>query len=134
MGLLSAATALLPKITDIVGEFVEDKDKANEIAERITTQSMDILARSDANQAAINLQDAKSDKFMQWFWRPWFCFWLCNIYLVIVILPYITAFWDIGLAQGMSEIKDPWMHVILMGILGLAGMRTYDKQVGNTRK
>ena len=134
MGLLSAAATLLPRITDIVSEFVEDKDKANAIAERISSQAAEILAQSDVNQTSINLQDAKSENLIQYGWRPWFCWGITNFYLLAHLGPYVAAIWDAELAATWNGFQDPTIHLILMGILGLAGVRSFDKARGtNTR-
>jgi hypothetical protein len=77
-------------------------------------------------QMAINLEEAKSDSIFVAGWRP-FVGWICGTGIAIqyVILPLLYAFnLAAPIALDFSELLT-----LLLGLLGMSTLRTYDKKV-----
>ena len=118
-------TTLLPSIMDVAGRFLpEDKEKRAKLTES--------LANIDLANLKINEADAKSGNWFQSGWRP-FIGWSCGFALAYtyVMQPILTF----GLAQAGYLIDLPAVNLgemmpVLMGLLGLGGLRTFEKVKG----
>jgi len=125
-------TTLLPSIMDVAGRFLpEDKEKRAEAEREIEAKLTDSLAKIDLAQLEINKEDAKGNWFQSG-WRP-FIGWSCGFALAYtyVMQPILTF----GLAQAGYLIDLPAVNLgemmpVLMGMLGLGGLRTFEKVKG----
>jgi hypothetical protein len=129
-------TSLIAPVTNLISEFVEDKDKANEIAYKINT-----LAEKQAHEIAlaqieVNKVEAQSPSLFKSGWRP-FLGWVCAAAFAyhFLVQPLVVF----GLAYGgfdpidLPEFDMGSMMTVLMGMLGLGGLRTYEKKQGITK-
>jgi hypothetical protein len=125
-GLSEFAKGLIAPIAGIVSEFVTDKDKANEIAYKIASEAGQREHESRLAQVEVNKLDAKSGKFWQSGWRPFFG-WAGGMAFVnnFILIPWAQA-------AGLEIIPMDWqtMSPVVMGILGLGGVRTVEKVKG----
>ena len=125
-------TTLLPSIMDVAGRFLpEDKEKRAAAEREIEAKLTESLANIDLAQLAINKEDAKGNWFQSG-WRP-FIGWACGFALAYtyVMQPILTF----GLAQAGYLIDLPAVNLgemmpVLMGLLGLGGLRTFEKVKG----
>ena len=125
-------TTLLPSIMDVAGRFLpEDKEKRAAAEREIEAKLTESLANIDLAQLAINKEDAKGNWFQSG-WRP-FIGWSCGFALAYtyVMQPILTF----GLAQAGYLIDLPAVNLgemmpVLMGLLGLGGLRTFEKVKG----
>ncbi len=109
----------------ITGEL--SPEKRAEIEQKL----LEIENRSLEMQNQINLEEAKSSHIFVAGWRPfvgWVCgFALCWNYIIHPLFCWITALAGLGVKPppvlGLGE-----MMPILLGMLGLAGYRTYEKK------
>lgn len=121
--------ALLPAITDIVGRFLpEDKEKRAQAEREIERQLAQHLAAVDLAQIEVNREDAKGNWF-QSSWRP-LTGHICALslgwtYLLQPILSFILA--QFGILVQLPALDLSQMMPILLGLLGLAGYRTFEK-------
>jgi hypothetical protein len=126
-------TTLLPSVMDIAGRFLpEDKEKRAEAEREIKAKLTESLANIDLANLKINEADAKSGNWFQSGWRP-FIGWSCGFALAYtyVMQPILTF----GLAQAGYLIDLPAVNLgemmpVLMGLLGLGGLRTFEKVKG----
>jgi|TARA_R110002072_G_scaffold165766_1_gene318986 hypothetical protein len=126
-------TTLLPSIMDVAGRFLpEDKQKRAEAEREIEAKLTESLANIDLANLKINEADAKSGNWFQSGWRP-FIGWSCGFALAYtyVMQPILTF----GLAQAGYLIDLPAVNLgemmpVLMGLLGLGGLRTFEKVKG----
>jgi hypothetical protein len=113
-------------VTGLISEFVEDKDKANEIAYKISTMAASHAHANALGQLAVNKQEAAHKNLFVSGWRPglgWVCVLaLGNNYIVV---PY----WADAITLDSSQLMP-----LIMGMLGLAGARTVEKVQGVARK
>ena len=126
-------TTLLPSIMDVAGRFLpEDKQKRAEAEREIEAKLTESLANIDLANLKINEADAKSGNWFQSGWRP-FIGWSCGFALAYtyVMQPILTF----GLAQAGYLIDLPAVNLgemmpVLMGMLGLGGLRSWERVKG----
>ena len=122
--------SILPAVTDVIGRFLpEDKEakaKAErEIAAKLTTH----LAKIDLAQLDINKTEAAHRSVFVSGWRP-FIGWSCGValawsYVVTPILTFVLA--QTGYLVELPSMNLGEMMPVLMGMLGLGGLRTFEK-------
>jgi|TARA_R100000479_G_scaffold118821_1_gene60701 hypothetical protein len=128
--------ALIGPVTGLLDKVIEDKDQKAKLAHEIAT-----LAERQAHEAAMgqiltNREEAKHKSIWVSGWRP--CVgWVCAIALAyhFVLAPLITfgiVWYGAAIPQLPSFDMDSLMTVLL-GMLGLGGLRTYEKQKGLTK-
>ena len=116
MGLLST---LVGPVTGILDKFIEDKDQKALLAHEIST-----MAESHAQEAML-AQDAKGNWF-QSSWRPATA-WVCVLgFLVNFLVSPLCAGFGIDIPQADTGTMLP----VLMGMLGLGGLRSFEKTKG----
>lgn len=93
---------------------------------------MDRLASSDANQAAINQAEAESDNIFKSGWRPalgWVCVTAFSVkFALFPLLSVILPLFSIVFVVPVFELGE--LVTLLFGMLGLAGLRSWDKKQG----
>jgi hypothetical protein len=128
--LASLVSAILPTVTDVVGRFLPEDKEARAKAEReIEQQLATHLAQIDLAQMDINKEEAKSRNVFIAGWRP-FIGWTCGIalawtYVGVPVLQFILA--QTGHLIDLPALDMSQMMPILMGMLGLGGLRTFEK-------
>tara|TARA_Y100000401_G_C8236099_1_gene180619 strand:- start:17 stop:424 length:408 start_codon:yes stop_codon:yes gene_type:complete len=122
--------ALLPAVTDIVGRFLPENKEERAKAEReIQAKLTEHLAKIDLAQLDINKQEAAHRSIFVAGWRP-FIGWACGFalawtYVVTPILNFILA--QTGHLVDLPAMDMSQMMPVLMGMLGLGGLRTFEK-------
>tara|TARA_R110000787_G_scaffold64973_1_gene146538 strand:+ start:540 stop:950 length:411 start_codon:yes stop_codon:yes gene_type:complete len=126
--------SLLPALTNIVSRFLpEDKEERAKAEREIESQLASHLAKVDLAQMAINREEAKSRNIFVAGWRP-FIGWTCGISLAWTYVGIPIA--HFALAQtGQLHVVLPTMDMsemmpVLLGMLGLGGLRTFEKFKG----
>jgi len=128
--------ALIGPATELIGKFVEDKDQKNKLAHEIATMAERHAQELAKGQLAINAEEAKSKNIFVAGWRP-FVGWTCGLALFAHFLLFPCA--DVVTAYlGYEPPKYPafdmdTLMTVLLGMLGLGGLRTYEKQKGLTK-
>jgi hypothetical protein len=131
--MLSLITTLLPAVTDVIGRFLPvDKEKRAEAEREIEAKLTTHLAKIDLAQLDVNKTEAASRSVFVSGWRP-FIGWTCGVALAYtyVVQPILVF----GLAQSGYLIELPRMNLgelmpVLMGMLGLGGLRSWEKVKG----
>jgi len=113
---------LLPVASKLLGKFIEDKDTKNKLAHEIATMAEKHAQQLALEQIKVNQEEAKGNWF-QSSWRP-LIGWICGLSLMInyMISPILAGF-GIIIPQADMSVMMP----LLFGMLGIAGMRSYDK-------
>jgi hypothetical protein len=128
-------TALGP-ILDGVLRFIPDKNKRSEAKEQFESQILNAMVGLVQGQLAINQKEAEHGSIFVAGWRP-FIGWVCGSALVwnFIIRPIATwASFLYGVdLEGMPELNTAELSTILLGMLGLGGLRTYEKRLGVAR-
>ena len=122
--------ALIGPATELIGKFVEDKDQKNKLAHEIATMAERHAQELAKGQLAINAEEAKSRNIFVAGWRP-FVGWTCGLALFahFILFPsadVITAYLGYETPTYPAFDMDTLMTVLL-GMLGLGGMRSFEK-------
>ena len=114
--------SLLPVASKLLGKFIEDKDTKNKLAHEIATMAEKHAQALAMEQIKVNIEEAKGNWF-QSSWRP-LIGWICGLSLAInyMVSPILAGF-SIIIPQADMSVMMP----LLFGMLGIAGMRSYDK-------
>ena len=114
--------SLLPVASKLLGKFIEDKDTKNKLAHEIATKAEKHAQALAMEQIKVNIEEAKGNWF-QSSWRP-LIGWICGLSLMInyMVSPILAGF-GIIIPQADMSVMMP----LLFGMLGIAGMRSYDK-------
>ena len=114
--------SLLPVASKLLGKFIEDKDTKNKLAHEIATMAEKHAQQLAMDQIKVNIEEAKGNWF-QSSWRP-LIGWICGLSLMInyMVSPILAGF-GIIIPQADMSVMMP----LLFGMLGIAGMRSYDK-------
>jgi hypothetical protein len=122
--------AILPAITDVVGRFLpEDKEAKAKVEREIEQQLTNHLAKIDLAQLDINKQEAAHRSIFVAGWRP-FIGWTCGLALAYnyVIQPIaVFALAQTGYLIDLPTLSMSEIMPVLMGMLGLGGLRTFEK-------
>jgi len=128
--LASLIPTLIPIVSDVVGRFLpEDKEAVKkaqrEIEEKLTTH----LAQIDLAQLEINKNEAAHRSLFVAGWRP-FVGWSCGLalaytYLIEPVATFIMA--QTGHLIDLPSVDLSTMMPVLLGMLGLGGLRTFEK-------
>ncbi len=114
--------SLLPVASKLLGKFIEDKDTKNKLAHEIAT-----MAEKHGQQLALaQIEVLKEDAKGNWFqssWRP-LIGWISGLSLGInyMVSPILAGF-GIVIPQADMSVMMP----LLFGMLGISGMRSFDK-------
>lgn len=128
--------ALIGPVTGLLDKFVEDKDQKNKLAHELATMADRHAQELAKGQLAVNAEEAKSRSVFVSGWRP-FVGWSCGLalfahFLIFPTADVITAYMGIEAVAYPSFDMDSLMTVLL-GMLGLGGMRSFEKSKGLTK-
>tara|TARA_R110000772_G_scaffold43412_3_gene100087 strand:+ start:13931 stop:14326 length:396 start_codon:yes stop_codon:yes gene_type:complete len=128
--------SLIGPVTGLLDKFVEDKDQKNKLAHELATMADRHAQELAKGQLTINAEEAKSKNVFVAGWRP-FIGWTCGIALMAHFLIFPTA--DVVTAyMGVEAMAYPAFDMdslmtVLLGMLGLGGMRSFEKAKGLTK-
>ena len=114
-------------VTNLVGQFIEDKDKANELETAIKRKLLSLEQSVIDAQKEIIVAEANSQSFIARNWRPimmlTFVFIIANNY---ILFPYISLFG--GTAMVLEIPPDMW-GLLKIGVGGYVIGRSGEKMV-----
>ena len=114
--------SLLPVASKLLGKFIEDKDTKNKLAHEIATMAEKHAQQLALEQIKVSQEEAKGNWF-QSSWRP-LIGWICGLSLMInYMISPICAGFGIIIPQADMSVMMP----LLLGMLGIGGMRSFDK-------
>jgi hypothetical protein len=122
--------SILPAVTDVIGRFLPEDKEAKAKAEReIEAQLTTHLAKIDLAQLDINKTEAAHRSIFVAGWRP-FIGWSCGValswtYVVMPIAQFVLA--QTGHLVDLPAMNMSEMMPVLMGMLGLGGLRSFEK-------
>lgn len=132
MGIATAIVgSLIDPVSDLLSEFIVDKDKQAEISYKIATMAEQNAHAQVIAQLEINKAEASSESLFKGGWRP-ACGWLTVFALGInyVVIPMAGPVVEAYTPISMEPLDMTVMLPLLMGMLGLTGARTIEKTKG----
>ena len=116
---------LIAPVTGLLDKFIEDKDEKAKLAHEISTMAEKHVQEIALAQIDLNKADAKGTWF-QSSWRP-LCGHVCVLGLAVnFLISPIAAGFGITVPQADMSVMMP----VLMGMLGLGGLRSFEKTKG----
>tara|TARA_R110000851_G_scaffold40320_2_gene101737 strand:- start:2038 stop:2433 length:396 start_codon:yes stop_codon:yes gene_type:complete len=126
IGVGEIVSSLISPVTELIGKVIPDKDKAADLAYKISTLAATQSHAIALAQIGVNKAEAESGSVFKGGWRPaagWTCVGaLANNYIIV---PYAVSF---GLEVPVLDLGQ--LTPILLGMLGLSYNRSQDKKAG----
>ena len=117
---------LISPATELAGKFIQDKDQAARLAHELSTMADKHAQEALLAQLVINKAEAASGNWFAASWRP-LCGYVCVLGLTVnFLISPIAAGFGVTIPQADTSVMLP----ILTGMLGLAGMRSWEKSKG----
>lgn len=123
----------LGPILDGVLKFIPDKNARAEAKEQFESQMLLAMTNLVQGQLEINKAEAQHKSIFVAGWRPGIG-WICGLalgwnFLVQPIMVWVAFMAGTDLS-GAPQLDTGELTTILLGMLGLGGLRTYEKRLG----
>lgn len=120
---------LVPAVTGLLDKFIPDADEKAKLAHEISTLAEKQAHESAMAQIAVNKEEAKHKSTFVSGWRP-FIGWTCGVALSyhFIIQPLLLfVLTATGQPVELPTFDMGSLMTVLMGMLGLGGLRTFEK-------
>jgi hypothetical protein len=122
---------LIDPISNILDKFVADKDLKQKLEHELKTE----LHRANMAQIEVNKEEAKHRTIFVAGWRP-FTGWVCATaldyhFIIEPVLVFFLTLYAVDIQLPQFDMGS--LLTVLMGMLGLGGLRTYEKKQGLTQ-
>ena len=129
-------TALIGPVTGLLDKFIPDADEKARIAHELATMSEKHAQELALSQIEVNKAEAASGSIFKGGWRP-AVGWVCAIafayhFIVKDLIIFGASFAGVELPE-LPEFDMGTLLTVLGGMLGIGGLRTYEKQKGLTK-
>ena len=126
---MSILGSLIGPATQLLDKVIEDKDQKNALAHEIATMAERHAQELAKGQLEVNKVEAAHHSIFVSGWRP--CIgWVCALGLLYnTIISNILGIWI-----EVPEIDTTLLVPVMMGMLGLGAMRSYEKVQGVSRE
>lgn len=133
---MSLLNNLIGPVTGILDKVIEDKDQKAALAHELATMADKLAHEQQLAQIEVNKAEAASGSLFKGGWRP-FVGWTCGVALLYHFILTPLILFGVGLSGAtippLPEFDMGSLMTVLMGMLGLGGLRTYEKQKGLTK-
>ena len=133
---MSLLNTLIGPATQLLDKFIEDKDQKAKLAHELATMADKLAHEQQLAQMAINKEEASSGSLFKGGWRP-FVGWICGIaffyhFVCQPVIIFIVAMYGVEIPD-LPKFEMNTLLTVLGGLLGIGGLRTYEKQKGLTK-
>ena len=127
---------LISPVSELLGKFIPDATERQKLAHEIATMAQKNAHENAMAQIEVNKTEAASNSIFKGGWRP-FIGWVCGTAfayhfvlqpLLIFILTYLGH-----PVPALPEFDMASLMTVLGGLLGLGGLRTFEKYKGVTK-
>lgn len=131
MSITAIASLLIGPIAELLGKVIPDKDAAAKLAQEIATLAERQAHEQIIAQLQVNQAEAQNPSIFVSGWRP-FIGWTCGVAMAFnyVAIPIMEA---ADVVANIAPLDLEVMMPVLLGMLGLGGMRSYEKRNGVAR-
>lgn len=130
--ILPAVTAIIERIIPDPAQAADAKLRALELAQKGELAALDAEMRLALGQLEVNKAEAATDTFRGG-WRPacgWTCaFGLAYTFVLRPLLPWVAAVFGANVPP-LPDIDTDTLMVLLTGMLGLGGLRSFERIKG----
>lgn len=129
-------SALIAPVASLLDKVIPDSDERAKIAHEIATLSERHAHELALAQIEVNKTEAASSSLFKGGWRP-FIGWVCGTafayhFVLQPLLLFIIAVYKVDVPS-LPVFDMSSLLTVLMGMLGLGGLRTYEKFKGVTK-
>ena len=126
---MSLVATLVGPVTGLLDKFIEDKDQKAMLAHKIATMSEEHHQDLMKAQIEVNKVEASNSNLFVSGCRP-FIGWTCGLgmfgnFITIPFANFVLALLEINIVIPLVPLET--MMPVLMGMLGLGAMRSYEK-------
>ena len=126
-------SALIEPVTGLLDKVIEDKDQKAKLAHEIATMADNHAQQLALAQIEVNKAEAASNSTFKGGWRP-FVGWVCGTAFAyhFVLQPlaiFVLAYYGLEVPD-LPEFDMGQLMTVLMGMLGLGGLRSFEKYKG----
>ncbi len=122
--------SLIGPVTGLLDKFIEDKDQKSKLAHEIATMSQKYAQEIAKGQLEVNKVEAAHKSLFVAGWRPavgWVCvLGMFGNFITIPFSNFVLALLGINIVIPLVPLET--MMPVLMGMLGLGAMRSYEKK------
>lgn len=119
---MSIVASLVGPVTGLLDKFIEDKDQKNALAHEIAIMGDKHSQQALLAQLEINKAEAATGSLFIGGWRPAIG-WICALGLLYnTIIVNVAGIW-----VEVPEVDTTLLVPVMMGMLGLGAMRSYEK-------
>ncbi|GIX18040.1 MAG: hypothetical protein KatS3mg119_2226 [Rhodothalassiaceae bacterium] len=129
----------IPVISDIIQAIakpIDDLVGDTDLKRKLKAEIQGQLFQLDMAQIAVNRQEAAHKSLFVAGWRP-FIGWVCGVAIAWAFLGQHVAEWAVAIwAPGtpIPEVESDRLMELVLAMLGMAGLRTYEKRAGVARE
>ena len=127
---------LIGPVTGLLDKFIEDKDQKAKLAHEVATMAQRHAQELAKAQLEVNKAEAAHNSMFVAGWRPavgWCCvLGMAGNFLIIPMTNFVLALMAIEVVIPLIDLET--MMPVLMGMLGLGAMRSYEKTKGVSRE
>jgi hypothetical protein len=126
---MSILGSLIEPATKLLDKVIEDKDEKNRIAFELSTLAERHAQEALKGQLEINKMEAAHKSLFVAGWRPAIG-WICAVGLLYnTIIANVLGIW-----MDVPEVDTTLLVPVMMGMLGLGAMRSWEKTKGVSRE
>ena len=127
--MLNLISSLVAPVSGLLDKFIEDKDQRALLAHEIATLAEKQAQEQIVGQIKTNQIEAAHQSMFVAGWRP-AVGWVCALAMLLnfILIPFI----NLGMEFAGQDIRRDLIEMdtmmpVLLGMLGLGGMRSYEK-------
>ena len=133
---MSLLNNLIGPATKLLDKVIEDKDQKAKLAHELATMADKLAHEQNLAQLAINKEEASSGSLFKGGWRP--CIgWICGIafgyhFVLQPVIIFVVTLIGIEIPD-LPKFDMNTLLTVLGGMLGIGGLRSYEKSKGLTK-
>ena len=133
---MSLLSSLVGPAADLLDKVIPDQDLKRKLSHEIATMADKHAQEALLAQLEINKAEAASGSLFKGGWRP-AVGWICAIafayhFVLQPLIIFVVAIAGVDIPD-LPEFQMNTLLTVLGGLLGIGGLRTYEKQKGLTK-
>lgn len=134
---MSLIDKLIDPVSTLLDKWIPDADTKAKLAHDIATLADKQAHDEKLAQIDVNKEEAKHSSIFVSGWRP-FVGWVCGValaynFIIYPLIKYVSVLNGIDIAD-LPVLNSGELMTVLMGMLGLGGLRTIEKSKGVARE
>lgn len=133
--MLPILASILPQALGILDDLIPDKDAAAKAKVQMESKLLEAASAANIAQIDTNKIEAASPNVWVSGWRPAIG-WCCATGIFWVYVGYPMATWGLavyGIDHALPDLKSESLMELTFAMLGMAGLRTFEKMKGVTK-